>query len=147
MDSLMAQYAEARKHYMDLLDKQMRNRANWTNEDETKIEWVFNYIKAVSAEMERREALEAQQERDAAEALAELAAAEHQFDQDDFDREQHAHAHTFGRKMPTLEALLAMPRARQIHYRCNICDAPALEGSFYPGKFCSEACAIHHYNS
>jgi hypothetical protein len=125
----------------------MRDRTNWTQEDEQKIQKVYSYINAVSAEMTRREELEAQQDKDAKEAMAEMAMENHEFDQDDFDREQYAYAHTVGRKMPSLDELLAMPSDRQIHYRCNICYAPALDGSFYPGKFCSEGCATQHYNS
>lgn len=155
--SLRTQHLQASKHYRDLVIKE--SRGVWTDEDNTKIQWVFEYILALVNEMERRE-------RDAAEREADIADAEameeEEFDQDDFEAERRMmepFQEPVGagagadvdvgagpaftppqRKMPSLEEMLALPRERQIHYRCNYCDGPALSESWYPGRWCTWEC-------
>ncbi len=46
------------------------------------------------------------------------------------------------KKWPTMEELIVMPPEHQIHYCCNWCEKPAVEGSFYPGKWCTWICAM-----
>ena len=157
--SLRTQHLAACKHYRELMIKEARHPEDWTDKDNTKIQWVFNYILALTTEMERREREAAEREADIRDAEAAAAAAEKEFDQDDFDAERQMEFGAFeptsvvagptledmlkqtaNRKMPTLEQLLAMPADHQIHYRCNYCDGPALTGSFYPGRWCTWDC-------
>lgn len=161
-ESLRTQHLEASKHYRDLVIKESRYPEDWTDEDNTKISWVFEFILAISIEMQKREREAAEHEADIADAEA---MEEQEFDQDDFEAERRMVGDTAGagagagvgadvgagaadpprfkppqHKMLTLEEMLALPAERQIHYRCNYCEAPALEGSYDPGRYCTWDC-------